>query len=107
MKSIICLVGSVQAMRISHPDVPKALVPTDFNHDELGWSGEYAGAEVGITPNYHEYNREIPAQFQDLNDDDRFTRSMITDFAFESRNEAGQPSGKFYLDEAQARKASE
>ena len=32
---------------------------------------------------------------------------MIEDYAFESRNDAGMPSGKFYLNEDAARRAGE
>ena len=107
MKNILLLVGCAQAIKMGHPDVPKSEVPPDFTPDQKGWAGQLTGEWEGNAPNYHEYERVIPEHFQDLNDDDRFTRSMIEDFASESRNEAGMPSGKFYLNEDAAKRAGE
>ena len=49
----------------------------------------------------------MPEHYSDPNSDDMLMNNLITNYALEERNSDGTPSGRFYLDEGQAKKASE
>ena len=103
MKSSLILLSAVSAVQLNEPSVPTSWTPKEYYHDQLGWASDY---NVSGQSNYHDYNREVPNNFENLNDSDRFTRSMISSFAMEERNKDGSPSGRFYLNKELARKAS-
>ena len=56
---------------------------------------------------YYSYERKVPERFSDLNNDDRLMQSMIQNYAMEETDDKGMPNGKFFLDQEQARRASE
>ena len=104
MKASLILLSAVSAVKISEPSVPKSYTPKNYYSDQLGWAGEYDMS--GENKHFHDYNRALPTHFESLNDSDRFTRSMISDFAMEERNKDGSPSGKFFFTKDLARQAS-
>ena len=60
------------------------------------------------TPFDHEatyYERATPARFS-ADTDDIFMRSMIEQYAFESKNKDGSPTGTFYMTEATTKAAA-
>ena len=103
MKSAFVM-AAASAVKLSEPTVPKVYTPFEYYPDQLGWASHF----TEDYDHYHSYDREaeIPEHFESLNDSDRFTRSMISQFAMEERNEDGSPSGRFYLNKDLARKAS-
>ena len=74
--------------------------------EEEDHSGEF------FPPHMHEmlggggYERVVPANFA-ADSDDIFMRSMIQNYALEQKTKEGYPSGKFWIDEAGARAASQ
>ena len=90
--------------------------PSDEEHVQLSAQGWYDEEEVDhsneyFLPNQHEmlggggYERVIPARYQE-DTDDIFMRSMYENYALEQKTKEGNPSGKFWMDEAAARSAS-
>ena len=102
---IIAIIANVSAIKILHPDVPKKPVSRELAADQLGWAGQ--DQDDVWRAQYFNYNRVVPENFSNLNNDDRFMNSMIGKYAIEKRGEDSMPNGQYYLDETQARSASE
>ena len=84
--TIIASIAAVSAIRITGDDY-------------------FAARDNGTGPLDKKYERVLPVQFADGNDD-LFMRSMIMNYAREGKNEDGSPNGVFDVTEAQARGAA-
>ena len=114
--TLAALLGSTQAITLynnfgeviymeSQDEVEPINVQLADDDEEEDHSGEY------FRPGQHEmlggggYDRVVPAYFAE-DSDDIFMRSMIEQYALEQKTKEGNPSGKFWLDEAGARAAA-
>ena len=101
--SLSILIGVAMAIRQKHPNVEQDQTPDEFHHDQLGWA---SFNDTDDSQLWHDYERKVPERFSNLNDDDRFMHSMITQYALEERDDNGQPNGNFYLEKEQAKAAA-
>ena len=75
--------------------------------DDVDHSDEFFEASMdGVGPPNKRYERVIPEWFA-TGVDDIFMRSMIKQYALEGKNKDGTPNGRFFLDEALLRSASD
>ena len=58
----------------------------------------YQAGDQGMTPNGIEYVRQFPEMFNEETEE-KFMRTVIDQYALEKKNDKGQPSGKFYMNE--------
>ena len=67
--------------------------------DEVDHSGEwFAAADDGMSPLGVTYNRQLPAMFAEEDTPNKFTRTLLMNFAIEMKNADGTPSGVFKMD---------
>ena len=88
--AIMALLGSTEGLKLSFEE---------YDHSKEFFTAGMDGYAEG------EYERKIPANFED-NDSDIFMRSMLEQYALEAKNKDGTPSGKFWMDEQNAKAAS-